>query len=97
MPDLKHMQVKVGIHESMVEHLSIGMRAVVTLPEQQLEGSVSEVAAIAEPASWWTGNLVKYDTIVELPEFEGLRPGMSAEVEVFLAEHEDVMTVPVLP
>ena len=95
MPDLKHMQVKVGIHESMVEHLSIGMRAVVTLPEQQLEGSVSEVAAIAEPASWWTGNLVKYDTIVELPEFEGLRPGMSAEVEVFLAEYEDVMTVPV--
>ncbi|MDA7904915.1 hypothetical protein N9A80_01080 [Rhodopirellula sp.] len=95
MPDLKHMQVKVGIHESMIERVSLGMRAKVTLPEEQLEGDVSEVAAIAEPASWWTGNLVKYETIVRLPEIEGLRPGMSAEVEVFLAEYENVMTVPV--
>ncbi len=95
MPDLQHMQVNVGIHESMIERVSLGMRAVITLPEQQLVGSVAEVAAIAEPASWWTGNLVKYETIVELPELEGLRPGMSAEVEVFLAEYPDVMTVPV--
>lgn len=95
MPDLQHMQVKVGIHESMIERVSLGMRAVITLPEEQLVGNVAEVAAIAEPASWWTGNLVKYETIVELPEVEGLRPGMSAEVEVFLAEYPDVMTVPV--
>ncbi|MAI33716.1 MAG: hypothetical protein CBE00_07885 [Planctomycetaceae bacterium TMED240] len=95
MPDLQHMQVKVGIHESMIERVSLGLRAVITLPEEELEGQVSEVAAIAEPASWWTGNLVKYDTIVELPVMKGLRPGMSAEVEVFLAEYEDVMTVPV--
>ncbi|MDB4664701.1 hypothetical protein OAE63_01755 [bacterium] len=95
MPDLKHMQVKVGIHESMVERVSLGMRAKITLPEQQLEGDVSDIAAIAEPASWWTGNLVKYETIVQLPDIQGLRPGMSAEVEVFLAQYEDVMTVPV--
>ncbi len=95
MPDLKHMQVKVGIHESMIERVSLGMRAIITLPEQELAGSVLEVAAIAEPASWWTGNLVKYETTVELPELDGLRPGMSAEVEVFLAEYEDVITVPV--
>ncbi|MGI9445575.1 MAG: efflux RND transporter periplasmic adaptor subunit [Rubripirellula sp.] len=95
MPDLKHMQVKVGIHESMIERVKLGLRATITLPEQQLVGAIEEVAAVAEPASWWTGNLVKYDTIVELPELEGLRPGMSAEVEVFLAEYPDVMTVPV--
>lgn len=95
MPDLKHMQVKVGIHESMIERVKLGLRATITLPEQQLVGTIAEVAAVAEPASWWTGNLVKYETIVELPELEGLRPGMSAEVEVFLAEYPDVMTVPV--
>jgi HlyD family secretion protein len=38
---------------------------------------------------------VKYDTIIELPYTEGLRPGMSAEVEVILAEHQDVIRVPV--
>jgi multidrug efflux pump subunit AcrA (membrane-fusion protein) len=95
MPDLKHMQVKVGIHESMIERVKLGLRAVITLPEQQLVGEISEVAAVAEPASWWTGNLVKYDTIVELPELKGLRPGMSAEVELYLAEYENVIVVPV--
>ena len=95
MPDLKHMQVKVGIHESMIERVKLGLRATITLPEQQLVGAIEEVAAVAEPASWWTGNLVKYDTIVGLPEIDGLRPGMSAEVEVFLADYQDVLTVPV--
>ena len=28
-----------------------------------------------------------YDTIVELPSVEGLKPGMSAEVEVIMAQH----------
>ena len=95
MPDLKHMQVKVGIHESIIERVSLGMQAKITLPEHELDGDVAEIAAIAEPASWWTGNLVKYETVVELPEFEGLRPGMSAEVEIFLADYENVITIPV--
>jgi multidrug efflux pump subunit AcrA (membrane-fusion protein) len=39
--------------------------------------------------------VVKYDTIVELPSVEGLKPGMSAEVEVIIDRHEDVLTIPV--
>jgi multidrug efflux pump subunit AcrA (membrane-fusion protein) len=39
--------------------------------------------------------VVKYDTIVELPPLEGLKPGMSAEVEVILDRHQDVLTIPV--
>ena len=38
---------------------------------------------------------MKYDTIIELPPDKGLRPGMSAEVEVIMAVHEDVITIPV--
>ena len=96
MPDVDNMQVKVGIHESMVEKISPGLPAKVTLGDQLIEAKVSEVAAVARPAGWWTGNVVKYDTIVALPESEtGLRPGMSAEVEVILADHKDVLTIPV--
>ena len=94
IPDLTNMQIKVGIHESIVDQVSKGMRANVSLPESNLEGEVSDIATVAQPAGWWTGNLVKYDTIVNLPETSGLRPGMSAEVEIFLAEHFDVLTVP---
>jgi len=95
MPDLSKMQVKVGIHESIVERVNPGLAARVTLPEKTLEGKVSSVASVTRPAGWWTGNVVKYDTIVELPPVEGLKPGMSTEVEVILARHEDVVTIPV--
>ncbi len=95
MPDLTKMQVKVGIHESIVDRIKPGMAAKVTLPDRTLEGKVSSVASVTKPAGWWTGNVVKYDTIIELPSVQGLKPGMSAEVEVTMDRHEDVLTIPV--
>jgi len=95
MPDLSKMQVKVGIHESVVDRIKPGLAAKITLPDKTLDGEVTSVAPITRPAGWWTGNVVKYDTIVELPPVEGLKPGMSAEVEVIMARHEDVLTIPV--
>jgi multidrug efflux pump subunit AcrA (membrane-fusion protein) len=95
MPDLSKMQVKVGIHESLIDRIRPGLAAKVTLPDRTLDGRVGSVAEVTRPAGWWTGNVVKYDTIVRLPAGEGLRPGMSAEVEITLGRHEDVLTVPV--
>ena len=95
MPDLSKMQVKVGIHESIIDRIKPGLAARVTLPDKTLDGEVSSVAPVTRPAGWWTGNVVKYDTIVELPSVEGLKPGMSAEVEVIMDRHEDVLTIPV--
>ncbi|HAA48844.1 MAG TPA: hypothetical protein DCE43_03945, partial [Planctomycetaceae bacterium] len=95
MPDLSKMQIKVGIHESMIDRLVPGLEARVTLPGRVLDSKVSTVATITRPAGWWTGNVVKYDTIISLPPAPGLKPGMSAEVEILLALHEDVLTVPV--
>ena len=95
MPDLSQMQVKVGIHESIIHRVKTGLRAIVRLPEGTVEAEVSEVAEVTRPAGWWTGNVVKYDTVIRIPPGEELKPGMSAEVEVILAEHKDVLTVPV--
>ncbi len=39
--------------------------------------------------------MVKYDTIIKLPSVPGLKPGMSAEVEVIMDRYEDVLTIPV--
>ena len=94
MPDLKKMQVKVGIHESIVDRISPGMPANVSFNRTQIQAKVSSVASVAKPAGWWTGNVVKYDTIVELPDSEGLKPGMSVEVEIIIARHDDVVLVP---
>lgn len=95
MPDLQNMQIKVGIHESLIDQLAEGLVAKVTLPEMELQGTVTSIASVAQPAGWWTGNLVKYDTIVSLPGVPDLRPGMSAEVEIVMAQHDDVVMVPV--
>lgn len=94
MPDLQRMQVKVGIHESMVDRMRTGMKALATLNRTEMTGEVTYVASVAKPAGWWTGNVVKYDTIVSLPQAQGLRPGMSVEVEVVIARHQDVLVVP---
>ncbi len=95
IPDLNQMQVKVGIHESKVDRLRVGMPAKIQLQELVLEGSVAEIAEVTRPAGWWTGNLVKYDTIIKIKPQPGLKPGMSAIVDVVLAEHRNVLTIPV--
>ncbi len=95
IPDVTQMQVKVGIHESKVDRLQNGMPAKIQLQDLQLHGEVSEIAEVTRPAGWWTGNLVKYDTIIKLPPQKDLKPGMSAIVEIVLADHQDVLTIPV--
>jgi HlyD family secretion protein len=95
MPDLSKMQVKVGIKESFVDRIRPGLAARVTLRDRTLDGEVSSVASVTGPAGWWNANTVKYDTIIKLPSVEGLKPGMSAEVEVIIDRHENVLTIPV--
>lgn len=95
IPDVSNMQVKVGIHESKIDRLEVGMKAKVQLQDLVLEGTVSEIAEVTRPAGWWTGNLVKYDTKIKLDPHPSLKPGMSAIVDIILAEHKDVITVPV--
>ena len=94
MPDLRQMQVKVGIHESVMDRMTKGSPAEVTLNKTTYDGEVSYVASVAQPAGWWTGNVVKYDSIVQLPELEGLRPGMSAEVEIIFAKYFEELVIP---
>jgi len=94
MPDLEKMQVKVGVHEAKVDLLRVGMVAKIELQNQSVQGEVKSIAAVTRPAGWWTGNVVKYDTIVQL-DAAGLKPGMSAQVKIELADHKDVLTVPV--
>ncbi len=94
MPDLSRMQVKVGIHESIVDRMKPGLPATVTLGEKTHDAAVTSVSPVTRPAGWWTGNVVKYDTIIELPSVTGLKPGMTAEVKVVMARHENQLLVP---
>jgi hypothetical protein len=95
MPDLTKMQIKVGVHESIVKRIKPGMTAHIAIPGRTMVGEVTTVAPVTRPAIWWSGNVVKYDTIIRLPSLPGLKPGMSAEVNIVIDQHEDVLTIPV--
>tara|TARA_Y100001960_G_scaffold17273_1_gene15475 strand:+ start:2921 stop:4390 length:1470 start_codon:yes stop_codon:yes gene_type:complete len=96
MPDLDHMQIEVGIHEAIVDRVKVNLQANVKLPDREIIAKVTEVATIAQPLGPWSGNVVKYDAVITIDEGEvDLKPGMSAEVEIVLAEYEDVLYVPV--
>ncbi len=96
IPDLNQMQAKIGIHEAKIDRVKPGMKARVIAPDGLIEGEVDSVASITKPTGWWNGNVVKYDTVIKIDRQAGLKPGMSVAVEVILAEHHDVLTVPVV-
>ena len=96
VPDLSQMQVKVNVHESKVENLRPGMRARIRILDRELTGSVTTVASQPEPTGFFSANVKEYATIVRIDgQPEGLRPGMTAEVEILVDHLHDVVTVPV--
>lgn len=96
LPDLSAMQVKVKVHESRVEDLSRNMRARINIQGRTFQGVVTSIANQPEPTSWFQGEVKEYATIVRIDgEPEGLKPGMTAEVEILISHLTDVLTLPV--
>ncbi len=95
IPDLSNMQVKVGIHESKVRQLKPGMPARIEIQDGEHVGEIISVAKQASPTGWWDSNIRKFDAIVKLHGQPDVRPGMSAEVEITVARHKNVLTIPV--
>jgi HlyD family secretion protein len=96
LPDLTKMQVKVTVHESKVESIHPGMPARITVQDRQWVGKVVSVANQPEPGNWFMSSIKEYATIVSLEgDTTGLKPGMTAGVEILVSDLHDVVTVPV--
>lgn len=96
LPDLKNMQVKVLVHETKVDQLRPGMRARIKIQDREFKGEIKSIANQPEPGNWFSGAVKKYATIVTIDdEPKDLKPGMTAEVQILVAQKHDVLTVPV--
>jgi HlyD family secretion protein len=96
LPDLKHMQVKTLVHETKVDQLRLGMRARVKIQDLEFQGEITSIANQPEQSNWWQGNTKEYATLISIDgEPTDLKPGMTAEVEILVAEKKDVLTIPV--
>lgn len=96
LPDLANMEVVTYLHESMVHEIAKGMRATVKvegLPDRKMEGHVTSVATL--PTYNWRSDVRYFDGKVKIDNAPtGIRPGMTAEVEIQLDRKSDVLAVP---
>jgi len=100
LPDMSEMLVKVKLHESVVKQAVDEAPAYITidaLPKDRLTGKITKIAVMPDRSQWWLNpGLKTYLTEITLDRTpEGLKPGMSAQVEVLVDTRNDVLQVPV--
>jgi len=100
LPDLSTIAVRLRIHESVVDKVKVGLPARVKVdafPKRQFTGKVIKVAMMpASDSSWLNPDLKEYETIVDIiGDKTGLKPGMSAQVEIDVKTLKNVLQVPI--
>lgn len=92
--DLKKMQIEVNVSEADIGNVKEGQEAEYTLdgyPNQVFKGVVSQVRISPTTIS----NVVTYTVIVSVDNEDlKLKPGMTANVSIITAKHENVVCVP---
>ncbi len=100
IPDLKDMLVNVKVHEAKVNNVRPGHPASVrveSMPDRVFNGTVKTVATTADPQSFFSSSGVQvYTVMVSVDdEVEGLKPGMTAQVEIMCGRISSVIAIPV--
>ena len=98
LPDMNNMQVKLGIHESIVNRIKKDQSVSIRLdafPDLKLQGTISYVAELAASSFDNTKNYDATVLIKEIPKSISLKPGMTAEVEILVGTYEDILAIPV--
>ena len=95
LPDLSMMEAKVLVNESKIELLKLESDANLKIGDRTFRGTVKSIANQPERGSFGS-DVKEYATIVSIDgSADGLKPGMTAEVEILVEEFKDVLTVPV--
>ncbi len=99
LPDPTHMRIKAKINESKVSAIHPGQRASVRIdafPNRRLLGTVTSVTLIPAPGSGPGSDVRIYfaNIAIDTGGFEGLKPGLSAEVSLLVDDRPATMQVP---
>jgi RND family efflux transporter MFP subunit len=99
LPDISQMRVNTKVHESMVDRVHSGLKGrirVDAFPQQVLTGTVDTIQPLPDPNSFFSSDVKVYTTLVSIDnEHSGLRPGMTAQVEILVTQLDDVLSIPV--
>ncbi len=99
IPDLARMQVNTKVREAVVDKIMPGMKVKVRVDafaDQVLDGTVLDVAPLPDPVNSVSSNIKVYTTHIKIQDpLTGLRPGMTAQADILVAELDDVLSVPI--
>lgn len=91
--DLTKMQIAAAVAEADIGSIAIGQDVSFTVdafPSRSFRGKVSQVRNAAKV----TSNVVSYDTIIDVAnDDQKLKPGMTANVSIVIAQKPDVLRV----
>jgi HlyD family secretion protein len=100
LPDLSlTMQVNTKVSEAQIHKLSRNMKAIIRVDafaSEILDGAVIDVARLPDPTNVRSAGIKVYTTKVRLARsLSGLKPGMTAQVEILVSERDNVFSVPI--
>jgi len=90
LPDMNRLQVNTFVNETRISLVRVGQAATIRCDaffERAFKGHVLRVSLFPEPANFWINQGKRYAVAVSIDEpVEGLRVGLSALVEIDVAE-----------
>jgi HlyD family secretion protein len=99
VPDVAHLRVSAKIPESRIAQIRRGQGARITVdtfPEKTFSGVVASMNTMPDATNLFSAGTNVYTTRIALDNpIHGLRPGLSAEVEILIGELDNVLSVPV--
>jgi len=99
IPDMTTLQVRTKVYEAVSRMVRPGQRASIRLesrPQEVLTGTVYKINALPDRSNWWSPGIKVFPVTVRFDEkVEGIRPNMTARVELELACLDDVVLAPV--
>lgn len=98
-PDLSRMQISAGVSEAEFRKIEKGQRAVITIDAaERLEttGKVNRKSLATSTSQRYSASKVKsYEVIIDIDSCHNMmKPGLSADCEIFLAEEKEAFFVP---
>lgn len=98
LPDLSNMKVTLKANETQVTRLRLGQRALVRMTgvDQPVPATLTKISQVADSSARWANpDLREYPIELQLEHTPpGLKPGMSAQAEIFTDRLDDVLAVP---
>jgi HlyD family secretion protein len=98
LPDAKKMRVRARVNESKVGSIHAGQKANIRIdafPDHDLEGTVTSVTAIPAPNGMGSDIRIYFAIVaIDSGGFDGLRPGLSSEVDFFVDSKRETIRVP---